>query len=601
MKTKTMGRGLVFGTALIMLAGCSDEPRPFVAPEPGGNQQANPRGVPLSGGTLAVTSTKVVLADPTADELWVRGLETLELLQRIELDEGSRPSRVVRGRNETVHVVLRGTAQILTLDLEADQQRRRDVCAEPRGVAAQEGQLYVTCLDGRLMVLPEEGEGQARIVQLEPDLRDVLATDDGIFVSRFRHAEVLHFETLEASPTRFVMPRFETQSPGPGAIFDARVAYRMVLGADGPVVVHQLQQTSAVRLGTTQAYYGSGPGSEPPVLTATSRPVTRQGEPTMDTRVWRPAVVPVDVAVSPDGVRTAVAAAGSRMVLESELEVDMPSPDVDAWTLGTDGLPVAVAYGDDGQLVVATQNPASVMVVVERQVRASVTFTPRTSPGVEWRVFHRASRSGGPLACASCHPEGGEDGHVWSIGSIGPRRTQTLRGGVLETQPLHWEGTLESFDDLMASTFVSQMGGTPTTHAFNQRLGQWLDHLPAPVPSSSDEALVAEGKVLFEDTTVGCAACHAGPKFTDNLNHHVGTTTRGGWRGFQTPGLIGLAHRAPYMHDGCASTLRARFDPRAVVIDEDGVRSCGGGDQHGVTSHLSPEQIDALVAYLESL
>ena len=44
------------------------------------------------------------------------------------------------------------------------------------------------------------------------------------------------------------------------------------------------------------------------------------------------------------------------------------------------------------------------------------------------------------------------------------------------------------------------------------------------------------------------------------------------------------------MHDGCAATLRDRFNP-----------ACGGGDRHGVTSQLSSAQIDDLVAYLQTL
>jgi cytochrome c peroxidase len=58
---------------------------------------------------------------------------------------------------------------------------------------------------------------------------------------------------------------------------------------------------------------------------------------------------------------------------------------------------------------------------------------------------------------------------------------------------------------------------------------------------------------------------------------------------YQVPSLRGLAARAPYMHDGCAATLHDRFGP------------CGGGDRHGVTSALTTDQIDDLVAYLETL
>ena len=34
------------------------------------------------------------------------------------------------------------------------------------------------------------------------------------------------------------------------------------------------------------------------------------------------------------------------------------------------------------------------------------------------------------VACATCHPEGAEDGHVWLFPGDGPRRTQTLLGGL---------------------------------------------------------------------------------------------------------------------------------------------------------------------------
>lgn len=53
--------------------------------------------------------------------------------------------------------------------------------------------------------------------------------------------------------------------------------------------------------------------------------------------------------------------------------------------------------------------------------------------------------------------------------------------------------------------------------------------------------------------------------------------TDGQW---QVPGLLGIAQRLPLMHNGCATSLHARFEP-----------SCGG------TAH----ELDDLVSYLESL
>ena len=61
-------------------------------------------------------------------------------------------------------------------------------------------------------------------------------------------------------------------------------------------------------------------------------------------------------------------------------------------------------------------------------------------------------------------------------------------------------------------------------------------------------------------------------------------------RPLQVPSLRGLAARAPYLHDGCAPTLAARFSPE-----------CGGGDRHGRTGTLSSQQAADLQAFLESL
>ena len=56
----------------------------------------------------------------------------------------------------------------------------------------------------------------------------------------------------------------------------------------------------------------------------------------------------------------------------------------------------------------------------------------------------------------------------------------------------------------------------------------------------------------------------------------------------QVRGLLGLWSRAPYLHDGCAETLEARFT------------RCDTG-QHGNVKDVSAEDLQALVAYLETL
>jgi hypothetical protein len=59
---------------------------------------------------------------------------------------------------------------------------------------------------------------------------------------------------------------------------------------------------------------------------------------------------------------------------------------------------------------------------------------------------------------------------------------------------------------------------------------------------------------------------------------------------FKVPTLRGVWTRAPFMHTGCAQTLRDRF-----------TAPCGGGDSHGLTSSLSASDVDDLVRYLETL
>jgi cytochrome c peroxidase len=100
-----------------------------------------------------------------------------------------------------------------------------------------------------------------------------------------------------------------------------------------------------------------------------------------------------------------------------------------------------------------------------------------------------------------------------------------------------------------------------------------------------DAAAVARGEALFNDSqNVGCVSCHAGNLLTDNATVDVGTGAA-----FQVPSLRGVIWRAPYLHDGRAPTLTDRFS------------SVGGGDQHGLTSKLSADQISDLVAYLGTL
>jgi len=130
------------------------------------------------------------------------------------------------------------------------------------------------------------------------------------------------------------------------------------------------------------------------------------------------------------------------------------------------------------------------------------------------------------------------------------------------------------------------MSGPKLTPDLINAMVTWIDAQPRPRrPAVANSAAVQRGAALFNDTAnVGCVACHSGPRFSNNASMDVGTG-----RAFQVPSLVGIGTRGPFMHDGCAATLRDRFNP-----------ACGGA-QHGMTDKLTPAQIDDLVAYLNTL
>jgi hypothetical protein len=237
---------------------------------------------------------------------------------------------------------------------------------------------------------------------------------------------------------------------------------------------------------------------------------------------------------------------------------------------------IAVAYGAGDKLVVQTRAPA---LWVDGQ---RITLPGGLAEDTGHALFHLAALSG--LACASCHPEGREDGHVWSF-SNGKRRTQTIGGGIRGTEPFHWSGEIRDFDALAHEVFLNRMSGPVLASEHVAALANWIETIPPWKPSAPVDGTAAErGRALFGDAVVGCTACHSGPHLTTNVTVDVGTQGM-----FQVPSLRGVGFRAPFLHDGCAATLVDRFSP------------CGGDERHGHTSALSPSQRADLAAYQETL
>jgi cytochrome c553 len=158
---------------------------------------------------------------------------------------------------------------------------------------------------------------------------------------------------------------------------------------------------------------------------------------------------------------------------------------------------VAVAFDGRDRVVVQTRAPSRI-VVIDGPVM-SIGDEVRRDTGQE--VFHAMTDSF--LACASCHPEGGDDGRVWAFDRIGRRRTPPVRGGIMDTAPFHWDGDMRSFAHLTSEVFTGRMAGNQLTPEQSRALEHWIDRVPAiPVARPADTASVARGEALFRSDEV---------------------------------------------------------------------------------------------------
>ena len=542
-----------------------------------------PWGVPISGGNMIVTRDgRAVIADADRDRVLI--VDTNDDVKELALAAGSEPGRLVEDAAGRVHIAMRGSGELLTITDDVISQRY--TCGDPRGVAADGDNVYVACATGELVTVTASGNTTQ---QLGRDLRDVIVSGGRVFVTRFHSAELIDV----ATGTKIVPPTVKRNDvvnldapPLPQIDATPEVAWRTIALPDGGFVMSH-QRKRAMQLKVVVGGYTT-PCGDGPVESAITH-VMPDGTAVAVAPMLH-AALPVDIAVSPDGSELAFASAGRKIVetmpitalsARDDEECGDPQDNVGVGVIVDQrGMPTSGAYAPNGDLLVYyPELPALVIhhAGSSRTIRLPGPFGYDAGRA----LFHRQTRSG--LACASCHPEGREDGQVWEFG-FGPRRTQSLAGGILSRAPFHWNGDMADIDQLMTEVFEQRMAAFTSTHAEHVSLGPWLDRIPAPSPVLGDAAAIARGEALFNAPEQGCLSCHQGESFTTNVLADVGT---GGM--FKTPSLIGVGARAPFLHNGCALTLRDRF----------GV--CGGGEAHGRTAHLTQDEISDLVAYLESL
>jgi DNA-binding beta-propeller fold protein YncE len=484
------------------------------------------------------------------------------------------------------------------------------------------------------------------------EVRAVAVLPDGrIYAAGFKTGTMHVLDAATGAETKAFAVSQPADLGGP-LPFDrtAAHAHELVVAPGGRVYVPTQQVTNVELAPVTAGYYALGPAPaiapgittvqyvgdevlvEPPPDLFSSVDPTQYRFPAPVLRPTEPFAGPTAAVVSTDGRWLFVVNQFSRDVRVVSTGRELAS--VDGTTLGEGAQGVwgrlDVGHGANG--VVLTEDNSTLYVhnsfdhsitviqatngalTVKRTLSNLAPHTVTSDQQLGRRLFHDANNpdmsnpSAGGVACASCHPGGREDGHTWKFAE-GLRNTPSLAGKHLAaTRPFHWDGQLADFP-AFRHVVTNRMGGTGELPQSDfMRMMAWLDAEPTPDnPARLPEGLTPRqqlGRELFEGKAA-CAACHAGEVLTDNAFHDVGTRlemipveldgagvslTPADRRPAtpNTPSLVGIFASGPYLHDGAAKTLRER------VVDNP-------GDRHGVTSGLAPDEVDALVDYLETL
>ena len=329
-----------------------------------------------------------------------------------------------------------------------------------------------------------------------------------------------------------------------------------------------------------------------------------------------PVNMPFDAAFTPDGSQLWVLNSGSNDISVIDME----------WRIGVDHVtvgdnPRGIVLSPDGGTAYVNNTLDGTVSVIDTatvEVTGVLTSTQLYLPPIYLRgkqLFNSAARPEITrdqwISCASCHFEGEMDGRTWNFPNLGPRNTTSLLG-VIQTYPINWQADMDETQDqehfirgLQAgSGLISDGDPYPGRGMFNVGQSLELDALATfvdsiPMPRNPDIPLggpvppeVERGLLVFESPATQCTVCHPAPFYTDRQKHDVGTADGPNELAgpeIDTPTIRGLPHTAPYLHDGSAPTL---YD---VLV------TTNPADQHGVTSHLTPDEIADLIAFMEVL
>ncbi len=198
-------------------------------------------------------------------------------------------------------------------------------------------------------------------------------------------------------------------------------------------------------------------------------------------------------------------------------------------------------------------------------------------------------------SCASCHPDTRSDGTNWDLMNDGIGNPKQARSMLYthRTSPVMITGVRASAEVAVIKGFENILVYQVSNECLNA-VNAYLKSLePVPSPYLNPDGTLTEsavrGKELFEGKAE-CARCHVRPYYGDKKKYTFGLgsdTDRN--REFATPILSEVWRTAPYMYDG-----------RVVSIQEV-ITSDNTNNRHGNTKGLTPQEVDDLANYVNSL
>jgi hypothetical protein len=382
---------------------------------------------------------------------------------------------------------------------------RRPICPSPRGLDydAAGKRLVVACETGEVYAIDPAPSGTwTNLATLGSGLRDVVIADASagqsgerrIYVSRFRTAELA---SLDAAGNVMSSARPQaTSSFTPG---EAVLAWRLIrMPAGPPAILHQFASMAPVLIGPSSDDDAGTPSS--PAANDTSAASSGNGSYGSSgsqsngcsvQTIVRSAIssdvlsvaAPDQLVLPVDGVWTGakfmvIAAGNGHTAALPKVFALMPSSSGecgDFTATQTSGQPIAIAASRDGEVWVQSREPAQLENAITGVI---IPLAPESREDTGHAVFH--SNSGAGIACASCHAEGGEDGHVWTFTTEGKRRTPSLRGTIAGTAPYHWDGTMNDIGMLADTVMTARMAGPALSDGQKQALKAWLYAIPPP-------------------------------------------------------------------------------------------------------------------------